>query len=333
MAITSGFFDSVEGDRLYDADQMSTYFEGLISDGVYENVGDRFLVSAGTGMSVNVGTGRAIVRSHWIKNDDTEEVSLDPASATQNRIDAIVLRYDTTERAVSLVVKKGTPASGTPSIPEITRTDSVYELFIAAVLINKGAMQPTSITDLRPSSYCGWVTGIIDQVDTSDLFNQYEQAYARYYAESTAAFDAYMASRMAAFNAWFSTLTRELTVNAGITKLTYQEHVDDTDPSIDMNHFPLPIEDFDIETDVLLLHVNGVYFEEPFDYEIKKEISASQYPYYIWFFKRIGRDADVTFTVMRNVVGKSVIFAISDVQAVSSGGALPEVYAIASQEV
>ena len=59
MAITSGFFDSVSGDRTYDADQMSTYFEGLISDGVYENVGDRFAVtSANSGMNINVGAGR-----------------------------------------------------------------------------------------------------------------------------------------------------------------------------------------------------------------------------------------------------------------------------------
>lgn len=335
MAITSGFFDSVNGDRLYDADQMSNYFDGLISDGVYESVGDKFLVSlANNGMSINVGSGRAIIRSHWVKNDATTTLTLDPADVQLNRIDAVVLRLDTTARSIDLAIKKGTGATGTPSLPAITRTETIYELYLAAVLVNKGSTQPNSITDLRPSAYCGWVTGIIKQVDTSDLFTQYETAYAKYYAESTAAFDAYMASRMAAFNAWFSTLTKELTVNAGITKLTYRiENVDESDLHVDMNHFPLVCPDFDIDTDVLLLHVNGIYFEQPFDYEIHKNIHASQYPCYISFHRSIGSTADITYTVLRNVIGKNVLWGTSDVQAVSNGGVSNDIIAIASKEV
>ena len=45
MAITYGFFNAIKQsdgtyDRMYNADQMSTYFEGLISDGIYESVDD-----------------------------------------------------------------------------------------------------------------------------------------------------------------------------------------------------------------------------------------------------------------------------------------------------
>ena len=47
MSITSGFFNSVNGDRTYNADQMSTYFKGLIGSGVYENVGGALQVLAG----------------------------------------------------------------------------------------------------------------------------------------------------------------------------------------------------------------------------------------------------------------------------------------------
>ena len=174
MAITSGFFDSVNGDRTYDADQMSNYFDGLVSNGVYESIGDRFLVrSANNGMGITVGTGRAIIQSRWVKNDATATLTLDPSDVQLNRVDAVVLRLDTNARDISLVIKKGTAVSGTPTIPAITRNESVYELYIAAVYVSKGATQPTSITDLRPSSYCGWVTGVVQQVDTSDLFNQW----------------------------------------------------------------------------------------------------------------------------------------------------------------
>lgn len=40
MAVTYGFFNSVNGDRKYNADQMSSYFDGLVTDGVYEKIGD-----------------------------------------------------------------------------------------------------------------------------------------------------------------------------------------------------------------------------------------------------------------------------------------------------
>lgn len=36
MAVTYGFFNSVNGDRKYNADQMSSYFEGLVTDPEYQ---------------------------------------------------------------------------------------------------------------------------------------------------------------------------------------------------------------------------------------------------------------------------------------------------------
>ena len=42
MAITSGFYNSVNGDRTYDADQFGSLFDGIIAPGVFPNVGDKF---------------------------------------------------------------------------------------------------------------------------------------------------------------------------------------------------------------------------------------------------------------------------------------------------
>ena len=51
--VTYGFFNSVDGDRRYTADQMSNYFKGLISDGVYEGLGSALVVTAGDGQCGN----------------------------------------------------------------------------------------------------------------------------------------------------------------------------------------------------------------------------------------------------------------------------------------
>lgn len=300
MAITSGFFDSVSGDRTYNADQMSTYFEGLISDGVYENVGDRFAVSAANnGMNITVGSGRAIVQSHWVKNDATAVLTLDPADVQLNRVDAVVLRLDTSAREISLVIKKGTAVSGTPTMPAITRSGTVYELYLAAVLVNKNAAQPTSITDLRPSSYCGWVTGIIHQVDTSDLFTQWQTAYQQQFA----AFDAYMAAKQAAFDAWFADLTGELKVDTSITK--YQNIVTVSKMDIAIMNIAIGIPEYTVGEDVLFVYANGVFLAEGNEYDINTTGPS------IDLNKKLNVGDEVTFVVLKNVVGGDVYAAVT----------------------
>ena len=79
---------------------------------MYENVGSRLRVTNGNGMSVNVGTGRAVVLSRWVENDAELNLALDAADVQYNRIDAIAVRLDLTEsgRTVNIIVKKGTNA-------------------------------------------------------------------------------------------------------------------------------------------------------------------------------------------------------------------------------
>jgi len=295
MAITSGFFDSVNGDRKYDADQMSNYFDGLVSDGVYETIGDKFLVTANTGMTLNVGSGRAIIQSRWVKNDATEVLTLDPSDVQLNRIDAVVLRLDTGARTITLTVKKGTAVSGTPTMPAITRTQTVYELYLASVYIGKGATQPTTITDLRPSSYCGWVTGIVQQVDTSDLFLQWQTAYEQQFA----AFDAYIEEKQAAFNEWFSALTQELRVECGIKKM--QNVV--TLPAGSKNA-QIGIDSYNAVEDVLFVYIGGVYYTDGLDY-IEAEVSGKA------GIRLLGnpftKDMQITFVVLKNVIGQDVV--------------------------
>ena len=64
--LTSGFFNSVDGDRKYNAEQMSQMFEGLIGDGIFESVGGKFKVSANSG-SFRLESLRLEVPSIFIK--------------------------------------------------------------------------------------------------------------------------------------------------------------------------------------------------------------------------------------------------------------------------
>lgn len=311
--ITSGFFDSVNSDRLYNAEQMSSYFDGIVSNGVYEMIGGRFLVSENSGLTVNVGTGRAIINCHWIKNDTVSTLSLSPADVQYGRVDAIVLRLDLSERMISLTVKSGTP-SAAPLMPEITRNDTVYELYIAAVYVAKNATQVTAaeITDLRPSVYCGWVTGVIKQVDTSDLFLQWQSAYEKQFAD----FDAYMSAKMAAFNEWFAALTQQLTVQTGVTKYEYRQSL-----GAGSSAATVDIPEYDMDTDILLVYVDGAYYSERYDYTVKPPSRLWPYPT-VAFNSAFTKAVKVTMVVLKNVIGQNVYDAAAGDAVIQATGVL-----------
>jgi hypothetical protein len=150
MAVTYGFFDSRNGDRKYNADQMSEFFRGIVSGGVFQHLDGGLQVTAGTGLSVNVAAGRAIVQNRWIQNSASLPLSISAASETYGRKDAVVLRLDSSARTVSITVKTGTPAAS-PAAPSMTRSGGVYEMALAYVNVAAGATSVT-VTDKRSDS-------------------------------------------------------------------------------------------------------------------------------------------------------------------------------------
>lgn len=157
--LTYGFFNSVNGDRKYNAETMSDMFKGLISDGIYKSVGDSFIVGATSGLTLSVGSGRAVVSERWVENDAAITITLNAAHITLNRYTAIVLRRDLTNRQVSLVMIDGTPAAN-PTKPDIVRNDTLYDICLAYVYVGAGATTITgsNISDARgDADVCGYV--------------------------------------------------------------------------------------------------------------------------------------------------------------------------------
>lgn len=178
MAITYGFFNSVDGDRKYNAKNIGRYLHGIVSSGVYADTSSGLQVLAGDGLQVQVQAGRAMLDYHYMENDAPLALTLS-AGGTQDRYDAIMAVLDVTNRLCKIEVKEGTPAAS-PTVPTVRRSDTTKEYMLAYVRVAKYATAITqeNITDTRPdNSVCGWVHGLIDQVDTSTLFEQYDAAY------------------------------------------------------------------------------------------------------------------------------------------------------------
>jgi len=187
MAIRSGFFNSVNGDRKYDAARFAEYFASFISNGVFPNPSTNLQVVAQTipDMTVIVRPGKAWINGYILINDGDYVLQLDPADGVLNRIDRVVARYDVKDREIRLEVKKGTFASS-PVAPTLQRDADAYELGIADIYVAAGAVSisQANITDLRMNSnYCGIVAGTVDQIDTTGLFAQYQAAFEDWFQE------------------------------------------------------------------------------------------------------------------------------------------------------
>ena len=206
MAVTYGFFNDVNGDRLYTAEQIGKYLQGIVSSGVYANASDSLQVMAAGGLVVTVRPGRAMLHYHWLENDEPLGLQL-AAGGALPRVDAVVMRMDMGNRLCEIAVKQGA-ASTAPVAPTLERTDATKEYMLAAVNVPAlaSAITQANIVDTRANTaLCGWVTGVIDQVDTSTLYLQWQAAYEEEYAK----LGDYLAAQKAAWETFFASVTED----------------------------------------------------------------------------------------------------------------------------
>ncbi|MDE5768926.1 MAG: hypothetical protein K2H82_06030, partial [Oscillospiraceae bacterium] len=177
--VTYGFFDSVDGDRRYNADDISNFFLKLISDGVFATPANSMQVLASSGMTIKVSPGWGFIKCKWINNDADCFLTLDQSDMILNRADRIVLRLNQETRLIEIAVKKGIPAEHAYA-PDLQRDDTIWELSLAYVYVWAGHTEiiQENIGDERGYTHlCGWVTGLIHQIDTTNLFTQYDSAF------------------------------------------------------------------------------------------------------------------------------------------------------------
>jgi hypothetical protein len=122
------------------------------------NTTDLKVTAPGTGMTVSVAAGQALVRGHYYYNTSAATLNISTANATNPRIDAIVINLDPSVNSAVLTVVAGTPAAS-PVAPTLTQTDAaVYQFLLATVLVPAAASTIASgnVTDARTFLGQGW---------------------------------------------------------------------------------------------------------------------------------------------------------------------------------
>lgn len=229
MSFASGFFNSVDHDRLYDATDISRLFDGLIRDGIFASIGDCLVVKQSNQMNVTVGTGRAWFNHTWSYNDALYPVTIPPSEILMDRIDAVVLEINSVEsvRANSIKLIKGTPSS-TPTKPALTNTKEVHQYPLAYVTVGKEvtSIRQADIENCVGTSACPFVTGILEVISIEQLIPQWKDILNRFVEENTANFNTWMNGEKKDYQAWLTAAKKEITDWQATSKSDYQKWYD-----------------------------------------------------------------------------------------------------------
>lgn len=229
MSFASGFFNSVDHDRLYDATDISRLFDGLIRDGIFASIGDCMVVKQSNQMNVTVGTGRAWFNHTWSYNDALYPVTIPPSEILMDRIDAIVLEINSVEavRANSIKLIKGTPSS-TPTKPALTNTKEVHQYPLAYVTVGKEvtSIRQADIENCVGTSVCPFVAGILEVISIEQLIPQWKDILNRFVEENTANFNTWMNGEKQDYQAWLTAAKKEITDWEETSKSDYQKWYD-----------------------------------------------------------------------------------------------------------
>ena len=192
MSYKSGFFDAVDQgsgdyDRVYNASDFAEYFSRFVGNGVFASPANGLTVESTGGMSLAIKPGYAWINGYLFSviSGTTEALTVPVANPTMNRYDSVVLGLDYQNRQITPYIKSGSPAAS-PSAASLTRSSSLYEIEIARVYVPTGAsyVSQSRIQDMRPdTTRCGFVTGLISQIDTSDLFAQFTAAFNEWFED------------------------------------------------------------------------------------------------------------------------------------------------------
>lgn len=190
MAETSGFFDATWDETVtnpetgelgdwvprYLVKEFTDYFSLFVGNGVFISPVNQCKVIPGTGLSVIVTEGWAFINGMWYHNDGQKQINLVNNQTSNNRVDSIRLRYSEVNKSILALSFTGDT--------DIVRGEATYDLKLADVIVPSFAVEVSAanITDTRPNeAVCGFVKGLLEVVDTKDLFSQYQAMFDEWF--------------------------------------------------------------------------------------------------------------------------------------------------------
>ena len=186
------FYNSVEGDRVYDADSMTDWLKPFFVTGVFNG---QMEVTANDNMTVSVAGGYCNIGGKVKNFVNATTLDLETASGTLDRIDTVILRRNDTDRDIELLVVTG-GYSNNPTPPPLVRSGAYYDLKLCEIYVAAGtvAITQAEITDTRANAdVCGWVVATVTEIDFDQITKQFSAYFATYQSKITQQYTTYLA--------------------------------------------------------------------------------------------------------------------------------------------
>lgn len=214
MSVTCGFYNSLNGDRKYNAMQMSSMFDGLIIDGVFASIGTAFAVKAAGGLTLNIGIGKAWFNHSWTLNDAILPIEAPESEVLLDRIDAVILEVNGMEsvRDNTIKIVKGNPSSA-PSRPTMENEGNVHQYPLAYIYRKFGSTVITQadITPMVGTASTPFVTGILQTISLDELLGKWQDELDQFVDARSQEVDNWISNEENDFTAWFEQMKTDLT--------------------------------------------------------------------------------------------------------------------------
>lgn len=185
------FYRSENHDRVYNTNSMEYWLKKFFTTGVF--TGD-FQVIANGDMSVKLTGGYVNIGGKVKVYLNDQNLLLETAHATYDRIDSIVLERNDSERDFfAKVITGGYSSNPAPLVP--VRENGVDQRVVAQIYVAHGAVRITQadITDTRADpELCGMVAGTVKEMDFSQFQKQFDGYFDNYKVAIAEEFQKYM---------------------------------------------------------------------------------------------------------------------------------------------
>lgn len=323
--VNCGFFDAIDNDRRYSADEMTMPYKRIVANGIFATPAgtpstDLQVISAGSGMDIIVKHGNGIIGDKWFENATDVRITVPNNTDVVNRVDSVIAQVDTRSsgRVGNIVYR-----TGGASAPDLDPTTGVYEFRLANITVAPNATTITDsvINDRRGSAECPWVTSLIQQVDTSTLYNQWNDAYNRYLLSTTTMIDAYMSEQSQAWEDFFNSATQSFTLVCYF-KMTSQF----TTTAASTVNVPINIPAYNVDTDILHVFINGLAAVENVMYTVNDAGTA------ITLAESLPAGQTVYFEAMHAILPTDISNAVALINSIRNNDIVPMKEDIAALE-
>ena len=215
MSLTFGFYNSINGDRVYDAIQMGQIFDGIITDGIYATYLKAMVVKASDNASeVIVQPGRAWFNHTWTYIDADYPVEAPAPEVILDRVDTLVLDINAeySDRENKIIWVQGTPSSVNPEAPSLTNTTTHHQYPLCDVYRKAGTtmIYAADITNRVGTSDTPFVTGVLTGINIDDLLSQWDDEFHTWENATKTSFEGWMLNQQSVYTTWFESIRTQM---------------------------------------------------------------------------------------------------------------------------